>query len=85
MFLALYTGFSVPVALVVSATVAKATSEVIPVFFAVLAVLCTAGAVAGGLLLDVFTGAWDAQWDQDGRSWAILEAEQIVQQAGEKR
>lgn len=27
--------------------------------------------------------AWDALWDEDGRSWAVLEAEHITEQATE--
>lgn len=52
-------------------------------FLGAFVALLAAAAPAGSWLLCRVELVWDARWDEDGRPWAVLEAERITGQAAE--
>ncbi|SEM56483.1 hypothetical protein [Streptacidiphilus jiangxiensis] len=81
-----YSGFAVSGALFAAGSLAHVGGgDALLVFLSVLTVLWTAAGVVGARLLVVFERAWDRQFDETGTSWAVREAERILQKAGEQR
>lgn len=51
----------------------------LPIFLGVFVALVAAAVLAGSRILRDVEQAWDAHWDEHGRSWAVLEAERATQ------
>lgn len=59
--------------------------EGMAVFTLAYAALAGAAMLPAWWLMPLYMKWWNARWDENGRSWALVEAEQAGREAGEQR
>jgi membrane protein implicated in regulation of membrane protease activity len=78
----LYSGTATSVALIAAGFATwTCPRHGVPIFLGVFVALAVAAVLAGSRKLRDVEQAWDARWDEHGRSWAVLEAERIAERA----